>query len=67
MIMTFITLIPHANLQGGAAFAVFLAVFLFALVAYGIYLTFGAGKEGLRDEMEEHARLHEKGIAHRHD
>tara|TARA_B100000900_G_scaffold219618_1_gene186165 strand:- start:613 stop:879 length:267 start_codon:yes stop_codon:yes gene_type:complete len=67
MIMTFITLIPHANLQGGAAFAVFLGLFVFALLIYGIYMTFGAGGKDLKDEIAEHARMHELGIAHGHE
>ena len=59
--------IPHANLSGGAAFAVFLGLFVLALVVYGIYLTFGSGKEGLRDQIDEHAKMHELGIAHGHE
>ena len=64
--MTFITLIPHAELQGGAAYAVFLGVLLLATVVYGIYMTFGAGGKDLKDEIAEHAREHELGIAHGH-
>ena len=59
-------LIPHANLQGGAAFAVFMGFVLIVLVVYGIFMTFGSGKEGLRDEIAEHSRMHELGIAHGH-
>ena len=33
---------------------------------YGIYLTFGAGKKDLRDVIDEHAKMHELGIAHGH-
>tara|TARA_B100000965_G_scaffold373880_1_gene364705 strand:+ start:1982 stop:2302 length:321 start_codon:yes stop_codon:yes gene_type:complete len=58
--------IPHANLSGGAAYAVFLGLFVLALVVYGIYLTFGPGKEELRDQIDEHAKMHELGIAHGH-
>jgi hypothetical protein len=36
------------------------------LVIYGIYLTFGAGKKNLRDQIDEHAKMHELGIAHGH-
>ena len=61
------TLIPHANLHGGAAFAVFLGVFVFALMVYGVYMTFGAGGKNLKDEIAEHARMHELGIAHEHE
>ena len=35
-------------------------------VAYEIYLTFGAGKRNLRDQIDEHAKMHELGIAHGH-
>jgi hypothetical protein len=36
------------------------------LVAYGLYLTVGAGKKELRDPIDEHAKMHELGIAHGH-
>ncbi len=61
------TLIPHANLGQGAAFAVFLGLIVLALIAYGIYMTFGKGGKGLKDEIREHARMHELGIAHGHE
>ena len=61
------TLIPHANLGQGAAFAVFLGLIALALVAYGIYMTFGAGGKDLKDEIREHAKMHEMGIAHGHE
>ena len=60
------TLIPHANLEGGAAFAVFFGVFLLGLMIYAVYMTFGAGGKDLKDEIKEHARMHELGIAHDH-
>tara|TARA_R100000742_G_C4167734_1_gene7100 strand:+ start:191 stop:448 length:258 start_codon:yes stop_codon:yes gene_type:complete len=62
----FATLIPHGNLQGGAAYAVFMGVCILVLVVYGLYLTFGPGKENLRDQIDEHAKMHELGIAHGH-
>ena len=61
------TLIPHAHLGQGAAFAVFIGVVALALVIYGIYMTFGAGGKDLKDEIKEHARMHELGIAHDHE
>ena len=61
-----LTMIPHANLHGGAAFAVFLGVFVLALMVYGVYMTFGYGGKDLKDEIKEHARMHELGIAHDH-
>ena len=39
---------------------------LFGLMGYGLYLTFRKGKEGLRDSIDEHAKMHELGIAHGH-
>ena len=35
-------------------------------MAYGLYLTVGAGKKSLRDPIDEHAKMHELGIAHGH-
>ena len=58
--------IPHAHLQGGAAFAVFMGLFVLALMVYGLYMTFGAGGKDLKDEIAEHAKMHEMGIAHGH-
>tara|TARA_B100001989_G_scaffold167980_1_gene120999 strand:- start:709 stop:978 length:270 start_codon:yes stop_codon:yes gene_type:complete len=60
-------IIPHGHLGQGAAFAVFFGLVVFALTAYGIYMTFGSGRKGLKDEIKEHARMHELGIAHKHD
>ena len=39
---------------------------LFFLLGWGIWLTFGPGKEELRDQIDEHAKMHELGIAHGH-
>ena len=61
------TLIPHMHLGQGAAFAVFLGLVVLALICYGIYMTFGSGGKGLKDEIREHARMHELGIAHGHE
>ena len=36
-------------------------------VGWGVYLTFGEGKEELKDPIKEHAKMHELGIAHKHD
>ena len=35
-------------------------------VTYGIYMTFGPGSKQLRDTIDEHAKMHELGIAHGH-
>ena len=40
---------------------------LFFVVGYGLYLTFGPGKTDLRDPIDEHAKMHELGIAHGHN
>ena len=39
---------------------------LFLLLGSGIWLTFGPGTEELRDAIDEHAQMHELGIAHGH-
>ena len=39
---------------------------LFLLVGLGVWQTFGKGNEDLRDPIDEHAKLHELGIAHGH-
>ena len=61
------TLIPHLELEPETGFLVFIALLVFGLIIYGIYKTFGKGGEGLRDEIKEHARMHELGIAHGHE
>ncbi len=53
-------------IEAGLAIPILIAVVVIALLGYGIYMTFGAGKEGLRDEIDEHAKMHELGIAHGH-
>ena len=40
---------------------------LFFIMGYGLYLTVGEGKEELKDPIKEHAKMHELGIAHKHD
>ncbi len=59
-------LIPHLNLTPDQGFILFFGLLLLGLVAYGIYMTFGAGKKDLRDAIDEHAKMHELGIAHGH-
>ena len=39
---------------------------LLFLLGWGVWLTFGPGKEDLRDQIDEHAKMHELGIAHGH-
>ncbi len=40
---------------------------LFGSIGYGIYITVGPSSHKLRDTIQEHARMHELGIAHGHD
>ena len=39
---------------------------LFFIMGNGLYLTIGPGKKELRDTIDEHAKMHELGIAHGH-
>ena len=39
---------------------------LFFIMGDGLYLTIGPGKKDLRDPIDEHAKMHELGIAHGH-
>ena len=64
--MIFINLIPHGNLTPDQGFILFFGLLLFGLVGYGLYLTFGSGKKDLRDQIDEHAKMHELGIVHGH-
>ena len=59
-------IIPHLNLTPDQGFILFFGLIVLGLVIYGIYLTFGAGKKNLRDQIDEHAKMHELGIAHGH-
>ena len=65
----FATLIPHGNYAGlppqGQLVAVIVGLLLF-LLGYGIYLTFGPGGKEFVDAIDEHAKMHELGIAHGH-
>ena len=68
--MTFSTLIDHGNYAGlppTGVFIFWIVVSLVSLVGYGLYLTFGEGGKNLKDEIKEHARMHEMGIAHGHN
>jgi len=40
---------------------------LFGSIGYGIYITVGPSSHKLRDTIQEHARMHELGIAHGHN
>ena len=59
-------IIPHLNLTPDQGFILSFGLIVLGLVIYVIYLTFGAGKKNLRDQIDEHAKMHELGIAHTH-
>ena len=59
-------IVPHLNLTPDQGFILFFGLIVLSLVLYGIYLTFGAGKKNLRDQIDEHSKMHELGIAHGH-
>ena len=59
-------LIKHLNLTPDQGLILFFGLLLGALVSYGIYMTFGSGKKNLRDQIDEHSKMHELGIAHGH-
>ena len=40
---------------------------LLTLVGVGVWCTFGPGGKKIKDPIAEHARMHELGIAHKHD
>ena len=68
--MTFLSnLIPHGNFPGlspeGQMISIIVGL-LFFVMGYGLYLTIGPGKVDLRDPIDEHAKMHELGIAHGH-
>ena len=60
-------MIQHLNLSPEQGFILFFGLLLFGLVGWGLYLTFGSGKKGLKDQIDEHAKMHELGIAHGHE
>jgi len=59
-------IVPHLNLTPDQGFILFFGLVVLGLVIYGLYLTVGAGKKELRDPIDEHAKMHEMGIAHGH-
>ena len=68
--MVFLNLIDHGNYAGlppTGVFIFWIVASLAGLMGYGIYYTFGPGGKDLKDEIREHARMHELGIAHGHE
>ena len=45
---------------------ILISCILILLVGGGIWFTFGPGSKGVRDPIDEHAKMHELGIAHGH-
>ena len=43
-----------------------IVVLLLSFIGYGVYASFGPGSKKLRDTIDEHAKMHELGIAHGH-
>ena len=68
--MNFSNLIPHGNYAGlppeGQILFIILGL-LALLIGYGLYVTFGEGSKELVDQIDEHAKMHELGIAHGHE
>ena len=60
-------IVPHLTLTPDQGFILFFGLVVLGLVIYGIYLTFGSGKKNLRDQIDEHSKMHELGIAHGHE
>tara|TARA_R100001460_G_scaffold76618_1_gene117588 strand:- start:174 stop:491 length:318 start_codon:yes stop_codon:yes gene_type:complete len=63
-------LIHHGNLPGLSGDQMVIGVIIMclgALVLYGLHLTFGGGRANLKDQIKEHAKMHELGIAHGHE
>ncbi len=58
-------IIPHGHVNPQYGFVIFIVLVLLFVVGYGLYLTFGEGGKELRDPIDEHAKMHELGIAHR--
>ena len=44
----------------------FIVLAVIGFLGYGIYATFGPGAKDLKDTIDEHAKMHELGIAHGH-
>ena len=43
-----------------------IVLLLIGFIGYGVYASFGPGSKDLRDTIDEHAKMHELGIAHGH-
>ena len=66
----FINVIPHGDYSGlppTGVFIFWIVASLVSLIGYGSYNTFGPGSKDLKDQIKEHAKMHEMGIAHGHE
>ena len=45
---------------------ILIVALLLLLVGLGVWRTFGSGKTELKDPIDEHSKMHELGIAHKH-
>ena len=45
---------------------ILIVALLFLLVGLGVWQTFGSGNTELKDPIDEHSKMHELGIAHKH-
>jgi len=45
---------------------ILIVAILIVLLGTGIWFTFGPGGKDIRDPIDEHAKMHELGIAHSH-
>ena len=63
------SIISHGHMQPlppPGQLVVIICALLFFMIGYGLYETFGPGAKELRDTIDEHAKMHELGIAHGH-
>ena len=63
------SIISHGHMQPlppQGQLVVIICALLFFMIGYGLYETFGPGAKELRDTIDEHAKMHELGIAHGH-
>ena len=63
------SIISHGHMQPlppQGQLVVIICALLFFMIGFGLYETFGPGAENLRDTIDEHAKMHELGIAHGH-
>ena len=55
------------HIRGTMVIVFIITGLLLLLVVGGVWLTFGPGGKDVKDPIAEHAKMHELGIAHKHD